>query len=206
MLTTIGDGNAGQLAAFLQQYPAFAATGALDALRAKEFARLDAQGHVYLDYTGGGLYAESQIRRHAEQLLGNVFGNPHSSNPTSTKAAALVEQCRAHVLSYFNASPAEYELVFTANASQALKLVGESYPFEAGSTFLLTFDNHNSVNGIREFARARGARTVYVPVLPPDLRAGDDAVVSFLSAIRLGRARLHAYPAQSNITDVKNTH
>ena len=28
----------------------------------------------------------------------------------------------------------------------------------AGGRFLLTFDNHNSVNGIREFARAKGAR------------------------------------------------
>ena len=32
-----------------------------------------------------------------------------------------------------------------------------------GDRFLLTFDNHNSVNGIREFARARGAETTYVP-------------------------------------------
>jgi selenocysteine lyase/cysteine desulfurase len=205
MVTTIENGDAGGLAAFLQHYPAFAETAAIDGLRAKEFARLDAQGHVYLDYTGGGLYAESQVRRHAEQLLTNVFGNPHSSNPTSMKAAELVEQCRAHILAYFNASPDEYELVFTANASQALKLVGESYPFGAGSTFLLTFDNHNSVNGIREFARARGARTVYVPVLPPDLRADDAAVVSFLSAIQLGRPSLFAFPAQSNFSGVQHS-
>ena len=33
----------------------------------------------------------------------------------------------------------------------------------AGDRFLLTFDNYNSVNGIREFARARGAETTYVP-------------------------------------------
>ncbi len=50
-------------------------------------------------------------------------------------------------------------MVFTANASHALKLVGESYPFAAGDQLLLTFDNHNSVNGIREFDRVRGART-----------------------------------------------
>ena len=61
----------------------------------------------------------------------------------------------------------EYAVVFTANASHALKLVGESYPFEPGDRFLLTFDNHNSVNGIREFDRARGAET--------DLRADGPA-------------------------------
>ena len=46
--------------------------------------------------------------------------------------------------------------MFTANATGALKQVGESYPFGAGGRFVLTVDNHNSVNGIREFAR--GAR------------------------------------------------
>ena len=50
----------------------------------------------------------------------------------------------------------EYCVVFTPNATGALKLVGEAYPFEPGSRFLLTSDNHNSVNGIREFARACG--------------------------------------------------
>ena len=29
----------------------------------------------------------------------------------------------------------------------ALKLVGESFPFRTGSTFLISADNHNSVNG-----------------------------------------------------------
>ena len=29
-----------------------------EALRAREFGRLDEGGHVYLDYTGSGLYGE----------------------------------------------------------------------------------------------------------------------------------------------------
>jgi len=50
------------------------------------------------------------------------------------------------VLEFFNASPDEYVVTFTQNASGALKLVGESYPFGPGDAYLLTFDNHNSVN------------------------------------------------------------
>ena len=38
----------------------------VEALRASEYGRLDAQGHVYLDYAGAGLYAESQVRSHAD--------------------------------------------------------------------------------------------------------------------------------------------
>jgi hypothetical protein len=40
---------------FLDKWPDYRATAALDDLRAREFARLDAGGHVYLDYTGAGL-------------------------------------------------------------------------------------------------------------------------------------------------------
>ena len=140
----------------LRLRPATRRTRAIDELRAREFARLDALHHVYLDYTGSGLYAASQIERHSELLLGHVLGNPHSSNPTSALSTRLVERCRQRVLDFFGADPAEYAVVFTANASHALKLVGESYPFAPGDQLLLTFDNHNSVNGIREFDRAHG--------------------------------------------------
>ena len=44
---------------FLDEYPAYATTAPLDALRARDYARLDAQGHVYLDFTGAALYAAS---------------------------------------------------------------------------------------------------------------------------------------------------
>src|SRR5579859_4588862 len=160
--------------AFRSAYPAFDSTADLDELRAKDYNRLDKLGQVYLDYTGGGLYAESQLNAHIELLKNNVFGNPHSTNPTSLAMTRLVESARQYVHEYFHASPDEYVVVFTQNATGALKLVGESYPFAPGSNYLLTFDNHNSVNGIREFAHARGATVTYVPLLPPDLRVDMD--------------------------------
>ncbi|HEX7486004.1 MAG TPA: hypothetical protein VF332_07625 [Vicinamibacterales bacterium] len=36
----------------------------------------------------------------------------------------------------------------------------------------LTFDNHNSVNGIREYARKAGAGVTYIPVVPLCLAGG----------------------------------
>ena len=48
-------------------------------------------------------------------------------------------------------------MVFTQNATAALKHVGECYPFAPDGALLLTSDNHNSVNGIPEFAAAKGA-------------------------------------------------
>src|SRR5918992_2991360 len=79
---------------FLKAHPEYESTRALDALRASEYGRLDAQHHVYLDYTGAALHAESQIRQHAELLNSAVFGNPHSASPTSSGMTRLVEQAR----------------------------------------------------------------------------------------------------------------
>ncbi len=192
------------LQAFLRRYPAYAATGALDALRAREYSRLDHLGHVYLDYTGGGLYAESQLRAHMQLLAENVYGNPHSNNPTSLAMTRLVEQARQAVHDFFGASPAEYAVIFTPNASGALKLVGEAYPFAPGSRYLIAYDNHNSVNGIREFARTRGARVTYLPVVAPELRLEAAAVRAQLADADHSAANLFAYPAQSNFSGVQH--
>lgn len=190
--------------AFRRAYPAFDSTQKLDELRATEYARLDRQGHVYLDYTGGGLYAESQLRQHMALLRAEVFGNPHSNNLTSMAMTRRVERTREAVLNYFNASPDEYMVIFTPNATGALKLVGESYPFSPGDHYLLTFDNHNSVNGIREFARSRGAAVTYVPIVPPDLRVDSEYWAQALETARPGKNNLFAFPAQSNFTGVQH--
>lgn len=192
-------------AEFHRAYPEYEQTRALDELRNTEYARLDRLGHIYLDYTGGGLYADSQVQAHQHWLLQGVFGNPHSTNPTSLAATERVESARRFILDFFNADPREYVAVFTANASGALKLVGESYPFAPGGQFLLTFDNHNSVNGIREFARAKGARVTYTPVLPPDLRIDAAKLEANLQSANPHAPGLFAYPAQSNFSGVQHS-
>ena len=191
---------------FLLRHPAYVATGSIDAMRQAEYGRIDAGGQVYLDYTGGSLHAASQLREHLALLNEQVLGNPHSVNPTSMAMTDQVEQARAAVLAYFNASGA-YTAIFTANASGALKLVGESFPFAPGGHLLLSTDNHNSVNGIREFAQAKGAQVDYAPLTRPDLRIDVPALESLLSAsgaADAGPPRLFAFPAQSNFSGVKH--
>ena len=177
---------------------------AVVALRAREYARLDAQDHVYLDYTGGGLYAESQLRQHQDLLRAGVFGNPHSGSPTSRAATRLADAARRAVLAFLNASPDEYIVIFTANASGALRLVGEAYPFAPGGRLLLTADNHNSVNGIREFARAGHASVTYVPLRPGDLRPEPGDVLAELEHASTRARGLFAFPAQSNYSGVRH--
>jgi molybdenum cofactor sulfurtransferase len=141
------DGLAAAERDFLAAFPDFDPAGTFPALRRREY--------VYLDYTGGGLHTAGQVDAHARLLRTHVLGNPHSDSPTSRASTDLVQRTRSLVCELFNAPADDYLCVFTANASAALKLVGESYPFEPGGTFALTFDKHNSVNGIRCFAGRR---------------------------------------------------
>jgi selenocysteine lyase/cysteine desulfurase len=189
---------------FRHTYPAYSTTHKLDYLRTTEYARLDRQGQIYLDYTGGGLYAEWQLRQHLEWLANGVYGNPHSKNLTSMTMTALVEQTREYVLKYFKASPEEYSVIFTPNATGALRLVGEAYPFCPGDNYLLTFDNHNSVNGIREFARSRGATVTYLPVTLPELGVNPATLTNMLELASPKGNNLFAYPAQSNFSGVQH--
>jgi selenocysteine lyase/cysteine desulfurase len=185
---------------FLAQYPAYSSTERLDELRATEYSRLDRAGEIYLDYTGASLYAESQVRDHLAQLAGTVFGNPHSASPASSAATTVVERARREILRWFNATGA-YTAVLTPNATGALKHVGECYPFSAERRLLLTADNHNSVNGIREFALAKGARVDYAPLTFPELRVEPNELSHRLAGAPAG---LFAFPAQSNFSGVQH--
>jgi molybdenum cofactor sulfurtransferase len=76
------------------------------------------------------------------------------------------EEARSSVLAFFDAPPSEYTVVFTSNATGAMRLVGESFPFVQGSSLVLGMDSHNSVNGIRQFALDKGARVSYIVPTP----------------------------------------
>jgi len=49
------DGMPAAFEAFRRVFPEYDRTHHLDEIRATEYTRLDRQGQVYLDYTGGGL-------------------------------------------------------------------------------------------------------------------------------------------------------
>ncbi|RDA84593.1 hypothetical protein CP532_1096 [Ophiocordyceps camponoti-leonardi (nom. inval.)] len=199
------------MTAFKEAFPEYVSTRKLDDLRASEYGYLDEQGHVYLDYTGAGLAARAQHRAQQERLASTTFGNPHSLSPTSQASTEMIDLARSRVLSHLNASPAEYAVVFTANATAAIRLVGEAYPFRRGSRLVLTSDNHNSINGLREYAKRKHAGVTYVHARVPELRVDPSDVVKALSRRRccglsLGRSRrnLFAYPAQSNFSGVRH--
>jgi len=176
-------------------------TAFFEDLRAREFARLDRRGIAYLDFAASGLHAESQALAYAHLLADGVFGNPHSEHQPSRDSMAAIDAARAALLAATGLSADDYAVCFTANTSAAIKLVAEAWPFGPRRGLVLSQDNHNSVNGIREYARAAGAPVTVLP-LGADLRL--DSAEARLAALPDGDGGLLAFPAQSNFSGVKH--
>lgn len=172
----------------------------LTAWKARELTRVVRAGVTYVDFTGAALYPESLVRTDAARLERELLGNPHSQHAPSRAATCDVEAARRAILDFLHADASEYAVILTANASAACRVVAESFPFAPGGALLLAADNHNSVNGMREYAHARGASTFLVG-LDAELRF--DGANDELQRVHRGPS-LFAFPAQSNFSGVRH--
>ncbi|KAH3759793.1 molybdenum cofactor sulfurase [Pelomyxa schiedti] len=137
----------------------------IDTMVVNELTRMDEAGHshVYLDYTGSGVYQNSQLEKAFNDIRNNLYGNAHSRSPSALKTEKEIENARDLVLSHFHTSRQDYTVIFTQGATGALKLIGESFPWTNASKFVYLRQNHNSVLGIREIALDQGATFVAIP-------------------------------------------
>ena len=125
---------------------------------------------TYLDHIGTTQYPESVIRSIYSDLTNNVYGNPHSRNPSSQLSNDILEQVRSRILKHFNTSCETHTVIFTAGATAALKLLAESFDWQAAfskesshnSRFCYLHENHTSVVGIRERAALSGAQVICI--------------------------------------------
>eukprot|EP01105_Mastigella_eilhardi_P018777 TRINITY_DN4379_c0_g5_i2.p1 TRINITY_DN4379_c0_g5~~TRINITY_DN4379_c0_g5_i2.p1 ORF type:complete len:556 (-),score=172.63 TRINITY_DN4379_c0_g5_i2:50-1717(-) len=135
--------------------------GQIDHFVLDELPRMRDQ--VYLDYTGAGVYQDSQLRGAMAELLTRLYGNAHSRNPSALRTEREMEAARDMVLRHFHTTRKEYSVIFTSGTTGALKLLGESFPWTNASKFVYLRQNHNSVLGIREIALDQGAEFVAIP-------------------------------------------
>lgn len=115
----------------------------------KEFSRL--ADSIYLDHAGTTLYADSQVAAAAQQLQRDVICNPHTCRATGD----YVDQVRYKILEFFNTNADDYHVVFTANATAALRLVAEHFDFSSEGNFHYCQENHTSVLGMRQLVKAK---------------------------------------------------
>jgi molybdenum cofactor sulfurtransferase len=170
-------------------------SGLLDKIREEDMRHLN--DSIYLDYTGSGLYRTSQLQRLLELYEHNLFANPHSLSPASSHTTDLVEDAREQVLQFLGTSSSRYTLIFTASATASLRLLAESFPWSKDSLYLYTRDNHNSVLGIRGWARHYGAR--FQTVDPEELDGVGDVKPAGTETV----SHLFAYPPEENFAGRK---
>ncbi|KAJ3045695.1 hypothetical protein HDV00_007821 [Rhizophlyctis rosea] len=183
----------------------------IDLLRPSEYPHLT--GQTYLDHAGTTIHAKSVVEGHYADLMANLLGNPHSAgSPASMLTTERVDAVRRRVLSV---DSTEFSVIFTANATAAVKLIGESVDWTRNNgQFWYLRESHTSVVGLRN-------------LIPPQsdgskLASGDggvrcvttDAVEEYLAAEieavtrngmgegtlnhQLDRFNLFAFPAQCN--------
>lgn len=143
----------------------------------------------------------------SEDLISNLYGNPHSHSAPSALAGRRVEEVRLKTLRFFQADPGKFDLIFVANATAAVKIVMEGFR-ECGSSsncstrgFWYGYhrDCHTSLVGIREATKGhhrcfRDDKEVenWIDQAEP--------IMSRRKGPRKGQIGLFAYPGQSNMT------
>lgn len=165
----------------------------VDDIRLCEYPTLT--GTTYLDHAGATPYATSTIEAWTAELTTNLFGNPHSASAASQLSTIRIDDIRLKVLRFFNASPDDFDVVFVANATAAIKLVAEAFRDSPhGFRYGYHADSHTSLVGCRELAM-QGSQCLeddnhvdkWISNIPHAHRAPD-------------RLQLLAYPGQSNMT------
>ncbi|KAI9814884.1 MAG: hypothetical protein M1832_005612 [Thelocarpon impressellum] len=162
---------------------------------------------TFLDHAGTTLYAKAFMEQFSQDMVSNLFGNPHSSSPSSQLTTRRVDDVRLRVLRFFKADPELFDVVFVANATAGIKLVMDAFRDygqgdgksneRKGFWFGYHGDSHTSIVGVRE--SAQGGHHCF---------AHDDEVEAWLSQTgpcdhrplpKDGQLALFAYPAQSNM-------
>ncbi|XP_050343262.1 molybdenum cofactor sulfurase [Nymphalis io] len=169
-----------------------------------EFVRLE--GKCYLENAGTALYPQKLLNKINDDLLKNVYMNPHSDKYTRD----CIEQIRCMVLNHFNTDNLTYTVIFTSGTTQSLKLVLETFQFHNNNddalkgSFIYLRDNHTSVIGLRELAENKNVDVVHI------------SHNEFLSSLKILQTSnnlqernknksntLLVYPAQSNFNGFK---
>ena len=160
----------------------------------------------YLDNAGAVLYPQSLLHKINEDLLNNVYLNPHTDKETRD----CIEQVRNIVLSHFNTNTSNYSLIFTSGTTQSLKLVLESFKFhgsdeEDRGSFLYLIDSHTSVIGLRELANEKDADVINIShkEFLSSLKHPNKPKTCEIKNNNCNNNTLFAYPAQSNFNGYK---
>ena len=162
----------------------------VESMREVEYPML--KDGLYMDHAGTTLYSKTLMDRFHADMMTNLYGNPHSASPSSQQSTQSIEAVRMQLLKFFDADPNDFDLVFTANATAGIKLVGEAFrEQEGGFSYAYHVESHTSLVGLRELACEHTCLE------------SDNQVERWRSSLTDAHEeqglKLLAYPAQSNM-------
>ncbi|KAK1058439.1 hypothetical protein LTR74_013408 [Friedmanniomyces endolithicus] len=168
----------------LEEYDSY-----IERMREDEYPML--KDTLYVDHAGTTPYSKRLMDRFHTDMMANLFGNPHSASPSSQRSTLDIESVRMQLLQLFKADPEYFDLVFTSNATAAIKLVMEAFrEQEGGFWYGYHVDSHTSLVGVRECAIEHRCFESDKEV---EVWLDDDSVEA------TNEMFLFAYPAQSNM-------
>ncbi|KAI0969907.1 PLP-dependent transferase [Xylaria arbuscula] len=173
----------------------------VEALRQKEYPHMN--NGIYLDHGGATIYAKSLVEGFASKMITSLYGNPHSENSPARLSGDMVDQVREKLLGFFGASPKDFDLIFVANATAAVKLVADSFRDLGEKTKDRKFwygyhkDAHTSIVGVRELTYGQFHCFENDQEVEEWLQYPESAFTNRSNPHGLG---LFAYPGQSNMT------
>ncbi|QIX00078.1 hypothetical protein AMS68_005595 [Peltaster fructicola] len=162
----------------------------IEAMRRREYPML--KDTLYLDHAGTPLPSKRLLDAVHQDLLHNLYGNPHSAGTAADASSQRVTKARSQLLSFFNADPEVYDLVFTSNATAAIKLVGDALrDLDGGFSYGYHLASHTSLIGLRELARTSQCLRSEPELQEWNASKRDEGVALF------------AFPAQSNMNGIR---
>ncbi|KAI1276131.1 PLP-dependent transferase [Xylaria sp. FL0933] len=173
----------------------------VEALRQKEYPHMN--DGVYLDHGGATIYARSLVEGFASKMITSLYGNPHSENSPARLSGDMVDQVREKLLNFLGASSKDFDVIFVANATAAVKLVADCFRDLGEKTKDGKFwygyhkDAHTSIVGVRELTYGQFHCFESDQEVEEWLQYPENAFTNRSNPNGLG---LFAYPGQSNMT------
>lgn len=149
------------------------------------------------------MFLPDLIDRVYEDLRSNLYLNPHSDSGPAQAIAQDIDLVRAQILNFFGAKKEDWDVIFVANATAAIKLTAEcfrDYAEETGKGFWYGYhrDSHTSLVGARELAKIPGKATDEASQCFLQDKDVDQWILQAPKSVN--QVNLLAYPGQSNMT------
>ncbi|KAI8899631.1 pyridoxal phosphate-dependent transferase [Globomyces pollinis-pini] len=153
------------------------------------------KNQIYLDNAGCVPVPKQIITGHTNDLLTNHYSNPHSQPLLNLK----INHIRRKILSYLNTNDLDYSVIFTSNATAALKLLADSIDWN-NKQFWYLDASHTSVVGISP----KVAQFTNTPVETCTRCISESEISGLVREYKFqDKPVVFAYPAQCNFSGVK---